>query len=313
MTLSYDDLDAAVLKQFLPKALEQIFIGNAILTKLLAKGQIVFDSGLKIAQPIIYGKLASGSYKGLDPFDISYKQTQTYAEWDWKNHYVNVTIPGDDLAKTEGDRKIIGLLASKMETATLTAHDDFATMFFSDGTGNASKDFDGLLNGIDNGTLYTTYGGIDRSTLNTWWRSQLDSTGGAVTIDAINSMIGSCTIAQKKPDLAFTTQTIYDKIWARIQPQQRFLDSKSQLAQVGFTGINFNGHCEIIVDNHCPAGYIFFMNTDYWKLALNRKRNFYWTPEKTPVDADAYVRQLLTMGNLLNVQPRVQGQMSGLT
>ena len=53
----------------------QIFISNAILTKLLAKSQVVFDSGLKIAQPIIYGKLASGSYKGLDTFDISYKQT----------------------------------------------------------------------------------------------------------------------------------------------------------------------------------------------------------------------------------------------
>lgn len=312
MALTYDDMDAAVLKQFLPKAIEQIFIGNAILTKLLAKSQIVFDSGLKIAQPIIYGKLASGSYKGLDTFDITYKSTQTYAEWDWKSHYVNVTIPGDDLAKTEGDRKIIGLLASKMETATLTAHDDFATMFFSDGTGNSSKDFDGLLNGIDNGTLYSFYGGIDRST-NTWWNAQLDSTGGAVTIDAINSVIGTATIAQKKPDLAFMPQTIYDKIWARIQPQQRFLDGKSALAQVGFTGINFNGHCEMIVDNHCPAGYIFFLNTDYWKLVLNRKRNFYWTPEKTPVDADAYVRQLLTMGNLLNVQPRVQAQMSGLS
>jgi len=226
--------------------------------------------------------------------------------------YVNVTIPGDDLAKTEGDMKIIGLLASKMETATMTAHDDLATMFFSDGTGNASKDFDGLLNGIDNGTLYPTYGNIDRAT-NSWFVAQMDSTGGALTIDAINTMIGSCTIGQKKPDLAFTTQVLYDKIWARIQPQQRFLDSKSSLAQVGFTGINFNGHCEILVDNHCPTGYIFFMNTDYWKLVLNRKRNFFWTSEKTPVDADAYVRQMLTMGNLFTVQPRVSGQQNGLT
>lgn len=226
--------------------------------------------------------------------------------------YVNVTIPGDDLAKTEGDEKIIGLLASKMETAVLTAHDDFATMFFSDGTGNSSKDFDGLLNGVDDGTTYATYGGISRST-ETWWAAQLSSTGGATSIDAVNSMLGDCTIAQKKPDLAFTTQDIYDTIWARIQPQQRFLDSKSALAQVGFTGINFNGHCEIIVDNHCPSGTIFFMATDYWKLILNRKKNFTWTAEKIPTDADAYVRQMLTMGNLICIQPRVQGQMSGLT
>jgi hypothetical protein len=312
MSLTYDDMDAAVNKKFLPKAVEQIFIGNALLTKLLAKSQVVFDSGRKIAQPIIYGKLAGGSYKGLDTFDIGYKPTQTYAEWDWKSYYVNVTIPGDDLDIAEGDEKIIGLLASKMETATMTAHDDLTSMFFSDGTGNANKDFDGLLNGADSGSLYPTYGGITRTT-ETWWAGKVDSTGGAVTIDAINAQIGTQTIAQKKPDLAFTTQTIYDKIWARVQPQQRFLDGKSALAQVGFTGINFNGHCEIIVDNHCPGGYIFFLNTDYWKLILNRKRNFSWTPPKTPVDYDAYIRQMITRGNLIDVQPRVSGFMYGLT
>jgi hypothetical protein len=249
----------------------------------------------------------------MDTFDIGYRQTTTYAEWNWKSHYVDVTIPSDDLAKTEGDEKIIGLLASKMEIAVMTAYDDFATMMFGDGTGNGGKDWDGLLNGVDDGALYPTYGGLSRTTDAPWWKAQLDSTGGAVTIDAINAMIGLCTIAQKKPDMAFTTQTIYDKIWSRVQPQQRFLDSKSALAQVGFSGINFNGHCEIIVDNHCPSGSIFFLNSEYWKLVLNRKRNFYWTAEKTPIDADAYVRQLITMGNLLCIQPRVQGQMTGLT
>ena len=312
MALTYNDLDAAVRKKFLPKAIEQIFIGNAILTKLLAKSQVVFDSGLKIAQPVVYGKLASGSYSGTDTFDITYKQTQTFAEWDWKSHYVNITIPGEDLAKVEGDEKIIGLLQSKMETATLTAHDDFITMFVGDGTGNGSKDFDGFLNGADDGTTYDTYGGISRAS-NSWWDGVVDSTGGATTVDLINSTIGSITIAQKKPDLAFTTQAIYDKLWARVQPQQRYLDGKSSLAQVGFTGINFNGHMEVIVDGHIPSGYMFLVNTDYWKLVMNRKRNFYWTGEKTPVDADAYVRQMLSMGNLLCIQPRTQAIISSLS
>ena len=223
-----------------------------------------------------------------------------------------MTIPGDDIAKTEGDEKIIGLLQSKMETATMTAHDDLVAMFVGDGTGNFSKDFDGILNGADNGTLYGTYGGIVRSE-NTWWKGYVDSTGGAVTLDLVNSAIGQTTIAQKKPDLAFTTQAIYDKLWARVQPQQRFLDSKSTLAQVGFSGINFNGHMEIIVDNHVPAGYMLGMNTEYWKLVLNRKRNFFWTAEKVPVDADAYIRQMLTMGNLLCNQCRTNFILSGLT
>jgi hypothetical protein len=312
MALTYADIDAAVRKKYLPTLIDQIFISNALLVKLLAKSQVVFDSGLKIAQPVLYGQLAGGSYFGLDPFDISYKQTQTYAEWDWKAVYTNVTIPGTDMARTEGDEKIMGLVQSKMETASMTMNELLSVQFFGDGTGNSSKDFDGLLDGVDDGNTYSTYGGIDRST-NTWWNAQLDSTGGATTLDAIQTMIGLCTVGNKKPDLAFTTQTIFNKLWARVQPQQRFLDGKSELAKVGFSGINFNGHMEVIVDNHCPSGYFYCLNTDYWKLVLNRHRNFYWTAEKTPTDQDAYVRQLLTMGNLICVQPRVQGVLTGLS
>ncbi len=312
MALTYTDLDAAVKKKYLPSLIDQVFISNALLVKLLAMSQVIFDSGLKIVQPVLYGQLAGGSYKGLDPFDISYKQTQTYAEWDWKNIYVNVTIPGDDMAKAEGDEKIIGLVQSKMETASMTMNELLALQMFGDGTGNASKDFDGLKNAIDEGTIYDSYGGIPRAT-NTWWKAQLDSTGGAVTLDAIQNMVGLCTVGQKKPNLAFTTQTIFNKLWARVQPQQRFLDGKSDLAKVGFSGINFNNHMEIIVDNHCPSGYFYCLNTEFWKLILNRHKNFAWTVEKTPVDQDAYVRQLLTMGNLICTQPRVQGVLTGLT
>jgi len=309
MALTYNDLDTAVRKKYLPHLIEQIFISNALLLKLMQKSQVILDSGLKIAQPVVYGTLAGGSYWGLDTFDTSYKQTTTYAEWDWRAVYTNVTIPGTDLAITEGDEKIVGLLQQKMEVAQMTMHELLSQMIFGDGTGNSGKDLDGLLNAI---STSNTYGGIDRTT-NSWWQAQVDTTGGAVSLDAINAMIGKCTIGNKKPDLIITTQTLYDKVWSRCQPQQRFLDSKSPLAQVGFSGINFNGHADMIVDNHCPSGYMFFLNTDYWRFIINRNKNFTWTPEKTPVESDAYVRQLLVMGNLVCVQPRVQGLMTGLS
>ena len=215
------------------------------------------------------------------------------------------------MAKAEGDEKIVGLLQAKMETATMTLNELISNMIFGDGSGNFSKDFDGLLNALLYST-YTTYGGIDRST-NTWWNSQVDTTGGPVTLDAINTMIGLCTIGQRKPDLIVTTQTLFDKTWARVQPQQRFLDSKSPLAQVGFSGINFNGHADMIVDNHCPTGYMFFLNTDFWKFVCNKHKNFEWTEPKVPTAQDAYVRQLLHMGNFICVQPRLQGVLTALS
>ena len=315
MALSYNDLDVAVRKKYLPDLQEQIFISNAFLARLLAKSKIVFDSGLKIVQPVIYKMLPGGSYWGMDTFDISYSQTQTQAEWLWKALYCNVTIPGTDLAIAEGDEKIMGLLESKMETAQMTMDELLSTMLFGDGTGNSNKDFDGLANAVDDGTNYPSYGNLNRVSDATWWIAQYSATGGPVTVDLINQMLGLTTIGTRKVDLMMTSQQIYDKVWARVQPAQRFFAEKgpnADIASVGFSGIEFNGHCAMVVDNHCPPGTIYFLNTDYWKLIINKNKNFTWTSEKTPTDQDAYVRQLLTMGNLICTQPRLQGALINL-
>lgn len=70
MALSFLDMDVAVRKKYIPVLVEQIFISNPLLVRLMGKSKVIFDSGLKIVQPVIYNRLKGGSYKGLDPFDI---------------------------------------------------------------------------------------------------------------------------------------------------------------------------------------------------------------------------------------------------
>lgn len=236
------------------------------------------------------------------------------AKWSWKYHWVNVTLTGTELAETDSDQQIISHLESEMQGASMTMNDMLSTAFFGNGTGNSSKDFEGLLNALDY-TNFTTYGGIDRSA-NTWWNAYNNTTGGAITLDMINAAIGQCTFDDKLPDMGITTQTLYDKIWARVQPQQRFIQGggkNSDLFKVGATGIEFNNHFVIIVDNHCPAGYFFGLNTDRWKVVINKNKNFQWTEPKTPVNADMYVRQLLLGGNFLCIEPRANFMLTGLT
>lgn len=97
------------------------------------------------------------------------------------------------------------------------------------------------------------------------------------------------------------------------QPQQRGnLDNTPALAHAGFTGIAFN-QATIVVDNHCPSGYAFFLNTDYWKMVVHRKRDMVWTEKKVPLNQDAYVRQLLFAGALCCVAPRWQGYISSIS
>lgn len=312
MTLTYSDMDAEVKKHYLPHLIDQVFQSNPLLTRLMSKSKVEVKGGRNIDQPVLYGKHAFGSYLGSDAFDIAYKPKKTLAQWDWKFVYSNITLTGTDRAIADSDEKIIDQLDSEMQGCSLTVNDGLSTMFFGDGTGNTLKDFDGLLNAVDDGTSYDSYGGISRAT-NSWWNAYVDATGGAVLLDTVNAAIGHVTVNEKKPDLGITTQAIYDKLWSRIQPSQRSLGDKHQdIANVGFTGVNFNGHCAITVDSHCPAGSLFLLNTEYWKLIINRNKNFEWTPAKTPVDADMYVRQLLLGGNLICIAPRYQAQLTGL-
>lgn len=258
----------------------------------------------------MYGDLPGGSYSGLDTFDISTRQTTTLAKWDWKQYYVDVTIDGNTMLRAKGTEKVLDIVESKMTNASKTVKKLLTQDVFGDGTGNSGKAIDGLLNGI---ATTGTYGGIAKGTYD-WWQGQYDSTGGSFTLNMVQTQCGETTDGSTKPDVIITTQSIWNKFWARVQPAQRYISSKrnADLAQIGFSGIEFND-AVVLADKYCPAGYIFILNTDYWKLVVHRDRDMSWTPPKVPLDQDAYVRQVLWAGNLVCQAPRWQGMISSVT
>lgn len=304
MALTYDQIDAHVQKRIIPKLVDQVFIGNPFLVKLLAKCKIEFDSGKSISQPILYGKKKWSSYRGLDKFDLGIVKTRNLADWDWKGFYVNITLVGDDIDKIEGDRQILGLVTNEVKEAEMTAKDALSTMLYGDGTGNDSKDFNGLNDAIACGST-TAYGGIQPADLGDAcdgtggvWSSAVDTTGGAVTLSRVKNLIGLVTYDTEVPDLILTTQTIYDALWALLQPSQRFLDPSSALARVGFSGVQID-KTQIVVDRHCPSGNMYGINTNWWKLICHKKKWMKWTGNKEMIDADGYVRQILSKGNFI--------------
>ncbi|MEM7827800.1 MAG: phage major capsid protein [Candidatus Aenigmatarchaeota archaeon] len=215
MAVSFSDLDIAVQEQYLPGIVNQVFKARPLLVRLLSRHNVILRGGLRIRQPILYGELPGGSFSGSGPFDTSYRETHAYCEADWKNLYVNVTIPGTDLAKADSDREIIGLLNPKMEAATLTMQKMMATQIFGDGTGNGGLDLDGLKNAIDDGTNYPTYLGINRNE-KPWWKANYDGVGGTFSLDLVQNGYGLATDGDEMPDLIVCNQTIWNKFWSRV-------------------------------------------------------------------------------------------------
>ena len=309
MALTYSELDAHVKKKFIPTLIDQFYFSFPLLTRLANKARIQYNSGKKIALPVLYGDLPGGSYAGLDTFDVSKRETTTHAEWDWRLYYVDVTIDGETELKIEGDEKVLSLMATKIKNAGLTLRKMLTQSMFAVTPGNNGKDLNTMIEAIN---TTGTYGAINKATYS-WWQGNYDSTGGTTTLDMIQTQYGEASDGGIQPDLIITTQAIYNKIWARVQPQQRYLtDAHADLRAVGFEGITFN-RAAIVVDKYCPSGFMFLLNTDYWKFITHTKRNFKWTQPKVPINQDAYIRQLLWAGNLVCEAPRWNAMISSMT
>lgn len=307
MALTYNEIDAHVKEKYIPILMDQYFNSTPFLAQLTAKTRVTFDSGSKIDIPVEYGELPHGWYSGLDTFDISSKETTTLAKFEWKLDYVNVTITGEDMLKIEGDEKILSIVETKMKNATKTFQRKHSQALLA-----TSQQAKAVIPIIDAIATTGTYGEINKATYS-WWQGNVNATGGAFSMNMLQSMYGDCSDGAIQPDLILTTQDIYDKIWLRVQPQQRGnMDNAPGLASIGFTGINFN-RATILVDQHVPSGYIFVLNTDFWKYINHRKRNMQWTEPKTPIDQDAYVRQLLHACAVACSAPRWQGYISSVT
>ncbi len=311
MTLQRAQIDAHVQSKYIPILVDNIFIGNPLLVKLMSKNKVMFDSGQNIRVPILYGKKKGGSYSGLDRFDINPVKTRNVAQWDWKGLWTNITIVGDDIDMIEGTEKILGLVENELKEAELKMKDMLSEQIFSTSVG--TKDLNSLDQAIGSGDYGDiTPADLGNNSTNKIWQSTLDTSVGATTLARMKGWMGECTYGTEIPDLCFTTQLIYDALWAQCQPQQRFLNPASVLAKVGFRGIEIDG-MQILVDRHCPSGYIFGLNTDYFKFIIHKKKNFIWTSNKDLIDADAYVRQLLFKGNLICTSRRYQFKMTGAT
>lgn len=311
------DVAAAAVDSYLPGLIDLVFNSNPLWVRLASKERLAFDGGDLIRQPILYDKLTGGSYSGLDTFNTARVATKTVMMFDWSQYFVNLTVDGRTLLKTSGaGTRILDLVEAEMETARLTLADLLGIDLYLDGTGNSSKAMLGLIAGCDDGTNIASYGGITRDTSaqGTAVKGNLNTTGGNLSLALINTAMGSATIQPHRPDLAVTTQAMWDRFWERVQPSQRepVGPGFDDIARAGFTAINFNG-AAVVVDSHVASGNLWLLNTDFIKLVIHRDRDFIFTGFQKPTAQDAMIGQILFAGQLIVQAPRLQVRMTGLS
>ena len=305
---NFDNLLTTTLANYRKTLTDNVFTARPLTYTLMEKGRIrMLNGGTKVVEPLIYGLNDTvGSYSGYDSIALTPQTGISAAEFEWRQYAASISISGIEEAKNNGDAEIINLLEAKIMQAEESMREGFNTMFFSDGTGNSSKDWNGLDNLVDN---TGTVGNIDSSTY-TWWKSYKESTAGALTLAQMATAYNSVSVGNDHPDTLLTTQTLFEKYEALLQPQLRYTDTKT--ADAGFQNLLFKA-APVMYDTGCTAGTFFFLNSKYLTLVGHSDKWFSQTAFISPEDTDARYALIMCYGNLTVRNRAKQGKLTAKT
>jgi len=305
---NFDNLLTTTLANYRSQLTDNVFTARPLTYFLMDKGRIrMLNGGTKIVEPIIYGENNTvGSYSGYDSLSLTPQTGISAAEFEWKQYAASISISGIEEAKNNGEQEIINLLEAKIMQAEESMREGFNEMFFSDGTGNSSKDWNGLGNLVE---ASGTVGGIDRSSYS-WWRSYEENTATALTLAQMSTAYNSVSVGNDHPDMVLTTQTLFEKYEALLQPQLRYTDTKT--ADAGFQNLLFKAG-PVVYDVHCPAGVMFFLNSKYLTLVGHSGKWFAQTAFVSPEDVDARYALIMCYGNLTVRNCAKQGKLTAKT
>jgi hypothetical protein len=307
---NFDALLSTTLANYRDQLTDNIFTARPLTYFLQDKGRIrMLNGGTKIVEPLIYGESSTvGSYSGYDSIALTAQAGITAAEYDWKQYAASIAISGIEEAKNNGEQEIINLLEAKIMQAEESMREGFNRMFYADGSGNSGKDWNGLGNIVE---ASGTVGGINRATAgNEYWRSYEENTATALTLAQLSTGYNSVSVGNDHPDMVLTTQTLFEKYEALLQPQLRYTDTKT--ADAGFQNLLFKA-APVVYDEHCTAGVVYFLNSKYLTLVGHTGKWFAQTQFVRPEDLDARYALIMCYGNLTCRNAAKQGKLTAKT
>ena len=320
-TLSPDQIDDIYVTTWnvkLPTMWDNVYNSNPFYALLNQRERILLDGGREIEVPFMYGKLSGGPYNPRTAtFLNTYTETMSAFRIPWKYQHVDLAYGGDQEVQNAGAAAHFNNAEIQMSSAEFTLKDNLGTAMMANGTDAGGDQINGVPDWVDDGTNVATLGGVTRGTdaVGTAAKAVYDATGGSATIPTIQGLYGRTTIENEKDDLLLTTQTIWDALFNRVQPQQRYPVGPGpwdDLARIGFESIKFQ-RAAVLVDSHVQSGRMYGLNLNTWKLVVNKQRPGVFRGWMPITNQDKRVNQMWWSGNLVCQSPRLNFQARGLT
>lgn len=309
---SFNRLTSVTLQKIIPKMEDNIFTSTPWLYALTNFGEVVtLPGGTVIQQPLMYAENKNhGSYSGADPFLMDEDEGTTAAVFDWKQYGGTVRLKNIEIAKNSGPQAILRIVENEVKRLELSISESLDEMFItSNGTGNASKDWNGLANLVSDTVVL---GGIDPAAAgNDWWKSTVTTGVGALSSFApIRDAYLTVSEGNDFISTILTTQALYAKIDILFEQRQRFMDPA--MANQGFETIKFH-NAPIFFDRNVPTGFIYGLNLKYFTLYKLGPNWFKFSDWMEPINQDLIVKKVKLYGNLTISNRKRQFLLTGVT
>lgn len=313
---SFDQIASTTLKNYRPQLADNITDHQVFWFMLREKGFIEErEGGETLVEPLLTAENSTvGTYNGYDLLDVTPQEGIDAAEFDWKQVAGSISISGrQEFLNMSGKTRVISLLDSKVKQLEMSMRLFLNEQLFGDGTGNSGKDITGLNLAVENGSAWSSYGGIDSSTAaNTFWRNTWLDEAGPLDLASMRTVYNSSSRGNSRPELIITTQDIFEDYEALVLANNDITRTDSKLGDAGFQNLLFKG-VPMVFDEDCPSGTMFFLNPEFMKFVIGKGRNFMVTPFQKPERQEAKVSQIILYGNLLQNQRDRQGRLDGIT
>ena len=314
---SFDALVSTTLKNYRKTLSDNITNQQALWYQMKQKGFVREDEGgTSIVEPLLTGTNSTvATFSGYDIIDTTPQEGISAAEFNWKQIAGSVSISGEEEFKNSGSKvRILSLLESKLTQLEESMKLFLNEQLFGDGTGNSGKDITGLQLAVEDGAVWSTYGGIDSSlAANSFWRNQWTGSVGSFAangVDTWRTLYNSASRSSSKPTLIVTTQNVFEAYEKSLSVNERFTDTK--MGDAGFQNLLYKA-TPIVFDEDCPAGYTYFLNVDFLRFVVGKGRNFVSTPFQKPENQEAKVSQVILYGSLTCNNRARQAVATGIT
>ena len=307
MALNYDSVAAIARESYIPKLADNVMTSSFLFQDLKANPD-TFQGGTKIIQPLRYARHRGGSYAEWDLMDVRPKETRTAAVFDWKHIYANISISKQQELEVSGKEAVLNLLQVETEGAEETLIDLCSTSAFNDGTNTVDPHglrkivaIDRSLGGIDS-TTYTWWDAVtaaavdsDYTTTNLTETNLTNPSSPYFILKVMRRIWNRCTNNNKQPDTTYMSEGMFNVYEAVLQPYAVYNREPTgrikMAADGGFQVLEYKGE-PVLLEKYCPAGFFFFIRSEYLNMYLHEKDSFNMGDFQKPVNQQAMIAQV---------------------